>query len=262
MTDGTPDQSVPPDASHIHPSMRVYRDTPEMASEYDDFYSGTALLEHDTDYLDAQFTEPGPLLDLGCGVGRHVLHFAWRKFDVTGIDFSEHMIRETQKRLVLYNLSATLVCADMFDLARLGDESFQYCICMFSVLGLIRGYRNRVTFVRRIGRVLRPGGLFAFHVHNRLFNFCLPDGRRWLLYTYTRGLLHGLEVGDKIMDGYRNIPNMYLHIFSAREIRKLLRDAGLDIVDICYLNTRRTGPLQGRLFRSWRANGFLVTAGK
>lgn len=242
--------------------MWVYRNTPEMAAEYDDFYSGTALLEHDTDYLDARLTEPGTLLDLGCGVGRHVLHFAWRKFDVTGIDLSQHMIHETQKRLVLCNLGAKLICGDMFDLARFGDESFQYCICMFSSLGLIRGYRNRVTFVKRIRRVLRAGGLFAFHVHNRLFNFFLPEGRRWLLYTYTRGRLRGLEVGDKIMDGYRNIPDMYLHIFSAREVRRLLRDAGLGIVDICHLNARRTGPLRTRAFRSWRANGFLVTARK
>ena len=250
------------DTSHIHPSMLEYSRTPEMATEYEAFYTGTPLLDYDTRYLDERFPEPGPLLDLGCGVGRHVAHFARRGFDVTGIDLSPHMIEETRKRLDLTARAAQLIVGDMFDLSRFGDAAFRYGICMFSSLGLVRGRRNRVAFLRAIRRVLAPGGLFVFHVHNRLFNVFDPIGRRWLAYTYLRGPLDGLEVGDKIMDGYRNIPRMFLHIFSDREARALVRRGGMELVEFTYLNTRRTSPLDGRLFRSWRANGFLVTARK
>ena len=250
------------DTSHIHPSMLEYSRTPEMATEYDAFYTGTLLLDYDTRRLDERFTEPGSLLDLGCGVGRHVVHFARRGFDVTGIDLSPHMIEETRCRLDLTGRRARLVVGDMFDLSRFDDGAFRYCICMFSSLGLIRGRHNRVAFLRAVRRVLAPGGLFVFHVHNRLFNVFDPAGRRWLVYTYLRGPFDGLDVGDKIMDGYRNIPNMYLHIFSDREVRGLVRRTGMRLVEFTYLNTRRTGPLSGRLFRAWRANGFLVTARK
>ena len=242
--------------------MRVYRQTPEMASDYDSFYRGTHLLTFDTEYLDRHTSETGPLLDLGCGTGRHVLHFAQRGFDVTGIDFSPHMISECRRKLQDQALQARLILGDIADLSHFEDNTFRYCTCMFSTLGLIRGRRNRLALVREVRRILKPGGLFFFHVHNRLYNVFDPQGRRWLFYTYAIGPLAGLQTGDKIMDGYRNIPNMFLHIFSSREVRRLVRRSGLSLRELFHLSPTRDRPLQARAFRSWRANGFLVTTEK
>ena len=42
--------------------------------------------------LDERFTVPGALVDLGCGAGRHSLHFASRGFQVTAVDLSHSML--------------------------------------------------------------------------------------------------------------------------------------------------------------------------
>ncbi|MFH0965846.1 MAG: class I SAM-dependent methyltransferase [Planctomycetota bacterium] len=249
-------------ASHIHSSMQIFRRSRTMAREYDSFYAGTRLLAYDTEYLDRHTAAPGRLLDLGCGTGRHVVHFARRGFDVTGIDLSEHMIEETRKKLSEHGVGATLAVGDIMDLSALADGSFRYCISMFSTVGLIRGRGNRSALLREVSRVLAPGGLFLFHVHNRLYNAFEPLGRRWLLFTYLFGPMWNLEVGDKIMDGYRGIPNMFLHIFSEREVRGLVRASGLRLVELFRLSRERDRELPGRWARSWRANGFLVAARK
>jgi len=258
----TEERPIDVEAPHIHPSMQVYRRTPEMASEYDTFYRGTHLLTFDTEYLDGRTPDAGALLDLGCGTGRHVVHFARRGFDVTGIDFSPYMISECRQKLQDQGLKARLVLGDIADLSHFADNSFRYCTCMFSTLGLIRGRRNRLSLVREVRRILKPGGFFFFHVHNRLYNITDPQGRRWLFYTYVIGPLAGLQAGDRIMDGYRDIPDMFLHIFSSREIRALVRGSGLSLVDLFHLGPTRDRLLEARIFRSWRANGFLVTTEK
>ena len=43
--------------------------------------------------LDERFTVPGRLVDLGCGAGRHSIHFAGRGFSVTAVDLSRSMLQ-------------------------------------------------------------------------------------------------------------------------------------------------------------------------
>ena len=70
------------------------------------------------------------------------------------------------------------------------------------------------------------------------------------------------ERGDKILDNYRGIPGMYIHVFCEAEITGLLEEAGFDILEVQQLNRRRTGPLRGKFLRWIRANGFLIRAQK
>lgn len=231
-----------------------------MALDYDRYFSGTRLFDFDTEVLDGLLTPPGKLLDLGCGTGRHVVHFARRDFDVTALDLSPHMLDVCRHKLVRAGLHATLVEHDLCDLDLFEPASFDYVLCMFSTLGLIRGRTNRLVVLRQVRRVLKPEGLLVFHVHNRWHNLFDPQGRLWLLQTYLTQPFRGYQVGDKIMETYRLIPRMYLHIFSLGEVRRMVRRAGLTLQDVVYLNTARDGKLTGRHWRSVRANGFLVVA--
>ncbi len=70
----------------VHPPDR-------LADEENDYFRGHPLFQTDARALDARFVEPGPLVDLGCGTGRHALRFARRGFPVVAVDLSHAMLR-------------------------------------------------------------------------------------------------------------------------------------------------------------------------
>jgi SAM-dependent methyltransferase len=144
----------------------------------------------------------------------------------------------------------------------LEDSSFDAAICMFSTLGMIRGSGNRLACVREVFRLLRPGGTFTVHCHNFLFGGYLPE--TWLEWAKSLGLalLHGYELGDKLIPEYRGVPNMYLHLFTPGEVGRLLSASGLRVVRIAYINRGRTAELGPVMFRSLRANGFVAVSRK
>jgi len=49
-----------------------------------------------------------------------------------------------------------------------------------------------------------------------------------------------------------------VHAFRPKEIRRLVREAALELVEMVYLNKMCDGPLEATRRRRWRANGFLV----
>ena len=69
-----------------------------------------------------------------------------------------------------------------------------------------------------------------------------------------QAFLAGLGTCEMAEDGIRGLS---LYVFSDREIRRVVAQAGFVVEDLLYLNHRRNGVLNG-LFRGLRANGFLV----
>jgi len=246
-------------AGGIHPSTQIYIKSREIATTYDRFFSNTPLFKYDVKLLGEFIRESGPLVDLGCGTGRHAALFARKGFFTVGVDLSRHMLECARGKAGDDGRRPRLVNGDLCRLGFLRDGSFRYAICMFSTIGMIRGKANRARFVREVRRILQPGGLFVFHVHNLWLNLFNPCGRSWLVETFTVNRFKGLEVGDKIMDGYRGIPDMFLHVFSCREARRLVEKNGFAVKAIVPLNLRRDGPLDGPLGRL-KANGFIIAA--
>ena len=243
----------------IHPSTEIYINSSEIAKDYDAFFRSAPLFQYDGKLLSGLIHEPGPLVDLGCGTGRHTEAFVKKGFFTVGVDLSHHMLDCVRRKTSTDGNRPRLINGDLCRLGFLRDGSFRYAICMFSTIGMIRGKRNRARFVREIRRILRPGGLFVFHVHNRWLNLFNPCGRSWLVETFTVNRFKGLEPGDKIMDGYRGIPDMFLHVFSYGEARRLVEKNGFTVTMAVPLNLRRDGPLKGSL-RRLRANGFIIAA--
>jgi len=245
----------------MYPSIKKYVTTPSVALEYDSYFKETKLFQFDTQILERYITEKKSIIDLGCGTGRHLLHFARKGCPVFGADLSEHMLRCSAEKLRKENLSAKIVRANLLEIP-FKDDSFSYGLCMFSTIGLISGKRNRGAFLKEARRILQPGGLFFVHVHNRLFNVFDSWGRRWLVRTYILSPFKGIEIGDKIFDYYRGIRNMYLHVFTLGEIKRALRRAGFNVEKVHFINEPRDAELQGRFFKSWRSNGFILVARK
>ena len=246
----------------IAPGLLEYVSRRDIATLYDAYFEGMALFEFDTEALDILFHRPGRLLDMGCGTGRHLAHFARRGFDVTGVDLSEHMLDTVRQKLAREGLAVRLERKNFCDLRGFADEMFDYVICMFSTLGMVRHRKNRAAALREACRVLAPGGVFVIHAHNRLHNIWASGGMIRLLKSYLGALVGRCEVGDLIIEGYRGVRRMYLHSYTARELRRELSAAGLEVAKLLYLNESRSGALRGGLPAKLMANGFIVIARK
>jgi SAM-dependent methyltransferase len=244
------------------PSTLQYIRDPVIAGDYDYFNTNNKLFDFDTSLLDRLMPEPGSLVDLGCGTGRHVAHFARRGFEVTGLDLSEHMLTLASDRIKDQGLNVRFICRDIRDLSDLSDDSYDYVTCMFSTLGMVRGSETRRDIAEQVYRILRPGGRFFVHAHNRWHGWYQIDRIIWLVRSALAAVFTSDEMGDLWMESYRGIPNMYLHIFSVGEMRDLLGASGFKNVGITHLNEARDGELEGARFRDSRANGFIAVGTK
>lgn len=240
-----------------------YAHADHIAFDYDEYFACNSLFEFDESVLARHFTRPGRLVDLGCGTGRLLVPFARRGFQGLAVDLSLPMLEVVGQKAREESLSIDRVRANLTQLDCLRDESADYAICMFSTLGMVRGRDNRLTVLRHAHRILRRGGKFILHVHNRWYNLFDPHGRVWLMKNLLAALaLRNQEPGDKFFD-YRGIPNMFLHAFTKRELRADLRGAGFRIIEFISLDTERRHALPrpwllGRL----RANGWIVVCEK
>lgn len=244
-------------AEPITPALKDYLAAPHIAEDYDRYFQYNELFKFDTQVLDRWFHEPGRLLDLGCGTGRHLIHFAARGFEVTGVDLSEHMLAVTRRKLAAERCAATLIHGDITRLDELGLGRFDYVICMFSTFGMVHGAENRLKLLRSVRGYLEPTGLFTVHLHNRWHNLWYADGREYLWSACRKALRREPEAFEKDMDGYRGIRGLTLYIYSPREIRRVLAHEGFEIEEMLYLNQQRNGVIGG-LARGIRANGFLI----
>lgn len=237
-----------------------YAHTPRLAAEEEAYFAGHPLFAADEQVLAARFREPGRLVDLGCGVGRHAVSFARRGFEVTAVDLSHDMLQAVARRARASGSPMCLVRANLCRLACFPDGRFDYAVSMFSTLGMIRGSAARARALSEAARVLRPGGRIALHAHNIWLNLGDPQGRRWLVGHLGRALTFRGALGDRAMT-YRGIPGMSVHLFRWGELSRLFRRAGLRIDEILPIDRATAQPItRPWLWPSIRAGGWIVLA--
>lgn len=248
------------DENLLPPSTLEYARAPHIALDYDATFAHSRLFKYDCRLLEEWFARPGRLVDFGCGTGRHVLFFASRGFEVTGVDLSRHMLDVCRRKLRLAELEADLVQEDFARYGPADGRLFDYALSMFSTLGMVRGHENRVECLRAMRRCVRPGGLLALHAHNALHDAWRPLGPFWLLGALLWVKANGLRFGDRIINRYRKIPRMYIHLFRDEELRAVLAEAGWQVEETVYLNRLRCARLRPFFLAGVRANGFIVRA--
>lgn len=232
-----PDWQLPPGVDR---GLWDYLHSGEMAAGYEQQMAASPLAAADVRFCEAEFPAPGRLIDLGCGTGRLCRHFAARGFDCVGVDLSDEMLAKARE----LSPDITYQKANLVDLADIPDACFDYAACLFSTLGMIRGDQNRRSMLTATHRILKPGGRFVLHAHNRGFH-----GLGWRRF----------RTGDLTMpQAYGGAP-LTLHHFTRREIASLFESTGFTITRVVPLG------LTGALPRSWwlpsvRAYGYLISA--
>jgi SAM-dependent methyltransferase len=254
------DWQLPPGVSR---GLWSYLHDEALARRYDAELADCALLTADRLFSERHFEALGRLVDLGCGTGRLLLPFARRGFWVLGVDLSEEMLRVAAAKARTEGAAVNLLRANLVDLSALAGGSFDYAACLFSTLGMVVGAESRRQVVAHAYRLLRPGGKFVLHVHNRGFSFWDPQGRRWLLRDAFRRLFRRPGAGDRLMPAHDGLPPLVMHLFTRREAVRLLRQAGFRVIEVRPVSLRPDGRLP---WPSWfgglRAYGYLLAAVK
>jgi ubiquinone/menaquinone biosynthesis C-methylase UbiE len=155
----------------------VYR-LPEVAA----VYAGASTLfppEETILHLMLPELRAARMLDLGVGGGRTTLHFARCVREYVGADYSESMIRECQRRFATYPDPLSFVVCDARSLEMFADGSFDFIL--FSLNGIDSvNHSDRLTILKEVRRVGRPGGWFCFSSHNLNFGAQLFELRQWI----------------------------------------------------------------------------------
>jgi len=98
------------------------------------------------------------VLEIACGGGQSAAYLAERGARVTAIDFSGEQLDHARAFARLKTVEVRFIESNVEDLSLLGDASFDLAFSAYA-LGFVEDVQRAF---REIGRVLRPGGLFAF----------------------------------------------------------------------------------------------------
>jgi len=181
------------------------------------------------------------ILDCPCGQGRHAHLLAEAGYDVDGVDWSRDLLDRAKARGVARNLRYTR--ADMRALPKRWSERFDAVVNLFTSFGFFMDPEDDVRVIREFARVLRPGGVLAWHGASRDGVSARFLGRDWwktsdgTLVAQVRSFdpLSGLltvesEWRGPAGDGQRA---HRIRLYTATRLAELCRDAGL-IVEASY----------------------------
>jgi ubiquinone/menaquinone biosynthesis C-methylase UbiE len=103
-----------------------------------------------------------PILDIGVGGGRTTRHLLSISTDYTGIDYSDGMIAVCRRKFH----GVKFLLMDARDMGAFAERSFGLVVFSCNGLGMV-SHEDRLTILREVHRVLRPGGIFLFDSHNQ-----------------------------------------------------------------------------------------------
>jgi len=235
-----PDWQLP---AGVDRGLHDYMHSTEMVGGYDAMMAASPLAAFDVGYCRRWFVGwSGRVLDLGCGTGRLARALVPDGFEYTGVDLSDEMLNVARK--TVDTAKATFLRGNLVELQSVVPKSVDHAACLFSTLGMIVGEHNRQAVVKNVFGLLRLGGRFVLHVHNRHF-------RRL-------GLRGWFNADITSRQAYGGAP-LTIHHFTKAEAVKLLEEAGFRILDVTAVGTA------GKLGVPWllpklRTYGWLIAA--
>lgn len=179
------------------------------------------------------------LLDVGCGYGRHALELANHGFKLTGLDLSLPMLIRAADHAQRRGLAVNFVHADMREMTF--DSQFDGAYCMLSSFGYFDEEAN-LRVANAICKALKPGGRFLLDIINRDYLVGDLPSRVWwegdgcvvleevdFNFHTSRVLIRRSVVFG---NGRQTEQEISLRAYSLHEVGKLLRQAGLRVLDV------------------------------
>lgn len=229
-------------------SAQGWQDEEGYASvfEVDDYlyFYGEMLTDEVTERQVAALTQllgldrPMRILDLGCGHGRHANRLAALGHQVTGYDRSAGFLDLARRDAAARGVSVDYRQGDMRQLDF--DQAFDCVLMLFTVFGYF-GDDENLLVLRKVARALRPGGRLLFDILNRdvfLVGFrpdFVTEKQGNLMIDRNRfDMLSGRLYNQRIVirEGARRDKPFFVRLYSATEVRDLLRQAGLELEQV------------------------------
>ncbi len=217
---------------------KVYKDYNDIA---EDFSRTRGSIWAEMEFLINKYSNKDDnILDLGCGNGRFYKAFK-DKVNYTGVDASEKLIEIAKEKYP----EATFKVDDALKLS-FEDNTFD-SIYSFAVFHHFPSKEIRKEFLKEAKRVLKPDGNLIITVWNLLDN---KKGRKLLLKYSLQKLIGKTKLGFKDIyypwkRGDKEVKRYY-HVFTKRELKKLLKEEGFKIKDLGKIS--RPNSTQSNLF--------------
>ena len=182
--------------------------------------------------------EKDKILDLGCGIGRHLIELGKRGIKGTGIDFNEKYIN-IAKKSIKDNKDIEFINMDIRDIDFVNE--FDGAISIWTSFGYFEDEEN-FDLLRRIYKALKKGGKFLLDIENIYYLVNNLPKERWEkkegMYILEKNKINLRTSRLKterifIKNGktYEYIRNY--RIYSLSEIKNYLEEAGFRIIS-CY----------------------------
>ncbi|MBA3686098.1 MAG: methyltransferase domain-containing protein, partial [Planctomycetes bacterium] len=177
---------------------------------------------------------PGPVLDAGCGNGRHLAALRQAGIAAYGFDFSRAQLESARERP---SIAGRLACADL-RAPPLADAAWGAVVLLFTGFGYFSDAENAATLAR-LARLLAPGGWLVVdqpdpeHVRRTLVARSerrLEDGTVVIERRSLTG--HRVEKEVEIVcAGATRTWRESVRLYDDTEMRELARDCGLEPVE-------------------------------
>jgi SAM-dependent methyltransferase len=111
-------------------------------------------VERFVDELTDLVAPPGPVADLGCGPGAHVVALAQRGYTVVGVDWSPRMVDAARAQAANDHVHASFEVRDVSEPLGFADASLGGALA----INVLQHLPRPAEFLAEIRRCLRPGG--------------------------------------------------------------------------------------------------------
>lgn len=214
-------------------------------------YEGLAAsydrLTNDVDYestvefyeaiLQREGVHPRTAADLACGTGSVAAILARKGMQVTGVDLSEEMLTVAMEKTMDMENRPMFVCQNLAELKL--PRGVDLAVCALDSLDYITDPADCAEAIRRIYKILNPGGIFIFDV-NTPEKLRAMDGQVFLdedenVYCVWRGefdeetniCAYGMDLFQR--EGarwYRSFEEHREYAYSRQQLEGFLKDAG------------------------------------
>jgi ubiquinone/menaquinone biosynthesis C-methylase UbiE len=189
-----------------------------------------------------------PLLDLGCGAGRHLLALYEAGFShLVGLDLSQELLDVAAKRLAAAGVEGIeLVQADMREIPYVGH--FATVLSLFTSFGYFEDDETDQAVLAAVNRALQPGGIFLIDTLNRdwVIAHLVPkeertlSGRVLLIERRVSEDRRRVEKATRVIEEGGEERTFYesVRMYTGDELEEMLKD-------VRFANVQRYGSLRG-----------------
>ena len=218
----------------------------ELAKSYDRLTNDVdyrATVEFYMQILEREGLKPRTAVDLACGTGSVTAILAEQGMDILGVDMSEEMLTVAMEKVMDMERPPRFICQKLQELHL--PRGVDMAVCALDSLDYVTDPADCKEAIRRVYKVLNPGGIFIFDV-NTPEKLRAMDGQVFLdedddVYCIWRGEFdeetnicsYGMDLFQREGNAwYRSFEEHREYAYSQEQLMQYLKDAGFTHIGV------------------------------